>query len=82
MGSSRMRWLKVVLKLAVVGFHSVTVSWKATARTEPSSENDRAEGFFCRKSPAISHVQASFFPEKFIKKKKKKKKKSTYGICN
>ena len=51
-----------MFRLEVVGFHKVTVSWNAMARTEPSSEKESAEGIFCLKSPAMSQVHASFFP--------------------
>ena len=62
MGSLTRRCVNVVFKLEVVGFHRVTVSWNAIANTEPSSEKESAEGTFCRKSPAMSQVHASFFP--------------------
>lgn len=62
MGSLTRRWANVVFKLEVVGFHRVTVSWNAMANTEPSSEKESADGIFCRKSPAMSQVHASFFP--------------------
>ena len=59
-GSSMRLWLKVVFRLMDIGSHKLTVSWKAMASNELSSEKDIAVGERLRKSPATSQVHDSF----------------------